>query len=824
MIRNPIFFTAGCLLAAAVATAEPHFHPSPFGIMGFPYSHAHSAADPFGDAEKHMKLYKLTGARWDRRDFWWGLVEPEPGHWEWEYFDRSIQDFRDHRVNLVVILCYGSAWEEGAPSTEKSIEAYGDYVFQMVSRYKDWVKHWEVWNEPNILPFWQPKPDVEAYTKLLRTAYARAKEADPDCVVIGGALAGADARFLRGMYTHGARGHFDALSYHTYGNNPTEESQQREIDMLRTVMEENRDVKPLWLTETGIYTGPAGVDEETQARRIVQSQTRWVAMGVERTFQLTLKDWSGDAEAVDAMGFRGVANADGTAKKSFHAFRTQNDMIGTLAPVGRPRLAPGLHSYLFGDGDRHVLVAWADEGVSLELELNLDATHVLKVDLYGERELLHAEDRVYTMTVGQDPVYIEGVGPLLEEAARWILELDPPHLTPGGSGTVTLTPPDGSTASASLQKGVGYRFLDAHTITADEETAPGVLHVEWELVRGMRSLRLHQPLKVVSPLTLDSEPWNVYTPNNPSVPVVAANRSTGEIAGTLSWSWEPRVGVEASERVAVAGGETHVQQIPAPLKEMLNGTVYTLSAELASTAGTLRYSKPLRFLQVPRIDFNVEIDGDLSEWGTVPRNIRADMLRIESFNPALAGGAEDLSASGWLAWDAEALYFALEVRDNTIHLPINTVVWDFDSLQIAFDGLNDARPDEGFNENDYEIQVARLRDGSTMVYAGHYPEGFISSVVSDMTETAITVDEESGVIIYEMRIPSAVLPSIDLATGRAFGFNFIHNDNDTGGPTDRKGWLELTPGIGYGKDPHLYFDAILWPDSNINNPQEEQSK
>ncbi len=59
---------------------------------------------------------------------------------------------------------------------------------------------------------------------------------------------------------------------------------------MRAIMREQGDGKPLWLTETGIYTGPAGVSEEVQTERIVKSEIRWVSMGVQKTIQLALKD------------------------------------------------------------------------------------------------------------------------------------------------------------------------------------------------------------------------------------------------------------------------------------------------------------------------------------------------------------------------------------------------------------------------------------------------------------------------------------------------------------------------------------------------------
>jgi hypothetical protein len=46
--------------------------------MGYPYSHAYQGNwDNYWEkAQDYMKLWKTTGAKWDRRDFWWSMGPP----------------------------------------------------------------------------------------------------------------------------------------------------------------------------------------------------------------------------------------------------------------------------------------------------------------------------------------------------------------------------------------------------------------------------------------------------------------------------------------------------------------------------------------------------------------------------------------------------------------------------------------------------------------------------------------------------------------------------------------------------------------------------
>jgi GH35 family endo-1,4-beta-xylanase len=67
---------------------------------------------------------------------------------------------------------------------------FGNYVYAVVSRYRGHIRYYQIWNEPNIYPEWgEQAVDPEGYTRLLCEAYRRAKEADPDAVIISGALA-----------------------------------------------------------------------------------------------------------------------------------------------------------------------------------------------------------------------------------------------------------------------------------------------------------------------------------------------------------------------------------------------------------------------------------------------------------------------------------------------------------------------------------------------------------------------------------------------------------------------------------------------------------
>jgi hypothetical protein len=822
----------------AVAEAEPRLNPSPFGLMGFPYSHAHNDPASLQKAEDFMQLYKLTGARWDRRDFWWSVVQPDRDTWNWEYFDAAMQDFRAANVNLVVILCYGSAWTGHAPDTEEEMQLFGEYVYRMVDRYKGHVKHWEVWNEPNILPFWAPKPNVANYTRLLQISYQRAKEADPDCVILGGAMAGADLPFLRGMYENGAKGYFDELSFHSYGNNPTEESIAREMDGLKGVMAEYGDQKPIWLTETGIYTGPAGVTEQLQAERSVKESLIYISHGLERIFQLTLKDWTDSTSEQDAMSYRGLLNFDSTAKKFLFAHRTMDAILGDKEFIGRVNLHPQATFLLFGNRDQDVLVAWTPEGEELTAELDLDSVAVIAADLYGTKQLLNVkksqaaetdENRppevpraesgdVIAVSLSQSPTYLIGTGERVRLAAqlefRNLRESAPPgaalDFEAAWAGIAPIPPDRAFTINGSPEGRLKPLPLKA-TIPADAEG--DAYDLPLNITFGdLKPITIYRPIELAPPLTARFRQYDRLTLPTGEFPLSLESNLDEPIQVTLALQGDSRFRLRSSGATTLRPGEETVLPVEVDMADLKSGEKVELSIIASSTNSERTSEAALIFtpLKVFRRTGEVKIDGDLSEWEKYEKNLRADMMKEEDFNPNLNGGADDISASGWLAWDDEALYLALEVRDDAIHLAKDTVLWNFDSLQVGFDMANDGVANVPYDQNDYELEIAKLRDGSNLIYPGHFPPGLIESVVKDETDLAIVVDKEKHTIRYELRIPGAILPPLELVPGRVFGFNFIHNDNDEGHELKREGWLELAPGIGYGKDPVLFHDAILW--------------
>jgi hypothetical protein len=200
----------------------------------------------------------------------------------------------------------------------KDFGLYGDFVYDFVEHYRGRVHYIQIWNEPNLYIEWGNRPvDPAGYVDLLRVAYQRAKEADPNIYVLSAPLAitlgephpepgkwraMSDLQFLDEMYQAGAAPYFDVLSANAFGmDKPPDDPPSpgtlnfRRIALQREIMERyGDDDKAIWFNEYGWNAAPASfapedlywkrVSEEEQARYTVQgiqyARQNWPWAGV----------------------------------------------------------------------------------------------------------------------------------------------------------------------------------------------------------------------------------------------------------------------------------------------------------------------------------------------------------------------------------------------------------------------------------------------------------------------------------------------------------------------------------------------------------------
>jgi hypothetical protein len=221
---------------------------------------------------------RAVGASHDRVTFEMRRLMPSSGNWNDDVvraYDRLITDALASNIQVLGVLIAPSndardpavGGDFGIPSNlnlpwNHPNNRWGNWVFALVNRYKDRVKAWEMWNEPNLDGFWQGTP--QQFAAFTRITHEAIKAADPNAVtVLGGIYRGVNidriARIMEGLRdlpNAAANGFYhDVIGIHPYDAGHC--TNFDEVGFLDgTYFRPNVGAKLLWNTETGIRVRP----------------------------------------------------------------------------------------------------------------------------------------------------------------------------------------------------------------------------------------------------------------------------------------------------------------------------------------------------------------------------------------------------------------------------------------------------------------------------------------------------------------------------------------------------------------------------------------
>lgn len=193
-------------------------------------------ADPRGDTGANINHLHALGFTWVKLQMPWKDVEPEPGNYGWGFWDQVISAYSANGIQVLLSIPKAPDWAR-PPDDDKSVEGppqdsdqYAGFVAHVADRYRGKVQAIEIWNEQNL---WYEAGGVGRinaadYVRLLQLSYQAIKAANPDMIVVSGALTPAgnvgdmavdDLDYLNQMYANGVKGFFDALGAHPSGYN-----------------------------------------------------------------------------------------------------------------------------------------------------------------------------------------------------------------------------------------------------------------------------------------------------------------------------------------------------------------------------------------------------------------------------------------------------------------------------------------------------------------------------------------------------------------------------------------------------------------------------
>ncbi len=472
--------TATCALVRPLpASPSPTLDPSsPWGMGLYLYRYDLSAAG-LADMDRAAALAAAAGVKWSREEMQWHRIETAKGEFNWEFYDRVVDTATRHGISVYGLIAYWSGWTE--PYTEQGIQDYCDFAQALVRRYGDRIKHWEIWNEPNIFFWGGPR---EVYFELLDRAYEAIKEVDPEAVVFGCSTAGIDNGFVEQAMDAGSR--FDGLTIHPYRGGLDDLGFVAELQATAELVARDGADRPVWITEMGWPTQIGGTTEREQARYLARCYVDAIASGVIGNMGWYNFRDDGTNPYYNEHSF-GVVRRDFTPKPAYRALAAVCGTLACLEPLGPPQADDGgLLTARFGSGDRWVTACWSvDEPAILDvgpdtMVVNAMAEVVEPLAWGDERVIaLGANTPVFLRSAEREPVV---------QASALSLELSPSAVRPGESVSVALpgiAGTDGFEAEWSVPQGLtvepdghgGWRIAVAEDATAGKVEAALVIRI-----------------------------------------------------------------------------------------------------------------------------------------------------------------------------------------------------------------------------------------------------------------------------------------------------------------------------------------------------------
>jgi len=261
--RSRVAWVAAVLVAvlglcAAPAVASASTKPVPFGFVGMDVD-LPTWPNPGIDLSQQLDVMVASGVDSVRAVIDWSVAQP---YESWSQVPADQQsDFVDvdgiptnftesdalvaataqDGLALLPVVMNAPSWDgmtfpAGIVMVPRSPGPYAAFLKALVLRYgpngtfwqqnpqipKVPVRMWQIWNEPNVYPFWpqSPRPFYVGYVSLLRAAHAAIKQADPGVKVVLAGLPNYSWIDLRRIVKHGGRNQFDIAAVHPYTKTP----------------------------------------------------------------------------------------------------------------------------------------------------------------------------------------------------------------------------------------------------------------------------------------------------------------------------------------------------------------------------------------------------------------------------------------------------------------------------------------------------------------------------------------------------------------------------------------------------------------------------
>jgi hypothetical protein len=219
------------------------------------------------DYESYKDYLVPLGIKEIRLQGGWAKCERVKGEYDFAWLDKIINDALERGLTICLETSYGNKIYPNSgnlgpsgplPSGEETLAAWDCWVEALAVHFKDRVKKWSMWNEPN-LKYIHGQVDDPKTNSPQKTAEFNIRTAEmikriiPEAQIGGLVLCNRDIKYieqyLQFLQGQGKLDLFDSIIFHTYGTNPDKETEQ--CLKVRPVVERFSKTINLWQGEAG---------------------------------------------------------------------------------------------------------------------------------------------------------------------------------------------------------------------------------------------------------------------------------------------------------------------------------------------------------------------------------------------------------------------------------------------------------------------------------------------------------------------------------------------------------------------------------------------
>ncbi|MEI8037335.1 MAG: sugar-binding protein [Verrucomicrobiota bacterium] len=470
-----------------------------------------------------------AGLAWMRWWLRWDDIEITQSQYHWKALDEVVAEAEKNGLKLYLNITGGAQpwqqtpWAPGekwgvmTPSccAPKDIEAWKRFLSAIGTRYKGRIAAYQIWNEPDAKNGFYPF-EPKAYVSVLKASAEVLRAADPMAKIgLGGFAAGLspkttftnkDSAWPAGaFYALNPQPYFDIVDCHFYSIGEPGQSWDRVREDVKAghgfLQSVGEDKKPLWNSETSMYSGPVGqsggwgnvpyLSESDQANELLKLHVQSLTVGVERTF------WYG------FIGDVGIVNGDLSPKAAYAAQAFLSSILSGAKFLRDEPASPNFRVYAFAKGQQHLTIAWTMAGRGDLAVESPGAKKFQAIDRMGNPAPL-AKGSTTLFKMSPDPVYFLSDKPI---QLREIVAMQPAQAGSSDAVTVKLFNPSKSMTTFKLAlssadaSGTPLEvILDSgkkNELTLDAKSFSGPLELEVSATGGLTDrfdLTLNRPV------------------------------------------------------------------------------------------------------------------------------------------------------------------------------------------------------------------------------------------------------------------------------------------------------------------------------------------